>query len=282
MAFTLIYAAVVAAFLATVVQADEKHTIRFDNRCGFGTPILVQGGKILSTGEDYTSKGVLSSATAYLQTGQCLLDGENCTLMGMTLRNPTTTGGGSSADISSMPPYGFSVSTSFSYFGGCDGIGATCSDEKCSTVFSKFGHSQDQLACQENNVNILITFCGDVTEGTPPFSAAAPLSNSASGNIVNTQSSFDRLSSVRPGRNTCGSRGKRPQAKVEWKDHLKNLAPHRLLRFHRQRHPKHLPAKLSAPTPVLPLSLPLPFRLPRQQERLAQALQVQIEPEAPC
>lgn len=33
MAFTLIYAAVVAAFLATVVQADEKHTIRFDNRC---------------------------------------------------------------------------------------------------------------------------------------------------------------------------------------------------------------------------------------------------------
>lgn len=35
-------------------------------RCGFGTPTLVQSGKILSTGEDYTSQGAFSSAIAWV------------------------------------------------------------------------------------------------------------------------------------------------------------------------------------------------------------------------
>jgi len=275
MAFTLIYGAILGVFLAAMVQAVEHHTIRFDNRCGFGTPTLVQGGKILSTGDDYTSNGAFTIGIAYLQTGHCLLNGEKCTLMEMTLRNPTAPGGGSSADISLIPPHSFSVPTSFSYFGGCDGVGATCSNEKCSSAFFKPEDTQTQVACQDDNVNLLITFCGEGTSASPPAS---------SGQVANASPSAGTSfsSSVRPGRKTCGSRVRRSNSKAEWKHNLKDLTHRRLIRLHRRHQAEILPAKLSAPTPVFPLSLPLPFRLPRQQERLAATLQVQTAPATPC
>ncbi|KAI9070110.1 hypothetical protein FKP32DRAFT_1753476, partial [Trametes sanguinea] len=46
----------VLAGASSLVRA-EQHTIRFENKCGKGTPQLIQGGKVLSTGEDYTSNG---------------------------------------------------------------------------------------------------------------------------------------------------------------------------------------------------------------------------------
>ena len=42
---------------------------------------------------------------SYLFLGECGANGEQCTLVETTLRNPTSPGSGSSSDISLIPPY---------------------------------------------------------------------------------------------------------------------------------------------------------------------------------
>ena len=51
--------------------------------------MLIQGANTLSTGEDYTSDGVLTSAIAYLQTGPCGFNGDDCALLEFNMNNPT-------------------------------------------------------------------------------------------------------------------------------------------------------------------------------------------------
>nr|VWO99925.1 N/A [Ganoderma boninense] len=158
MQFTIATVAVaLAAFVGTV--AGESHTVHFDNRCGYGTPTLIQGGNVLSTGGDYTSNGPLTAAIAYLQTGSCGFNGEGCTLIETTLVNPTSPGSGSSTDISLIPPHSFSVTSGFGYYDGCDGAGADCTYSGCPTAFHSSGDTGVQVACQSNNVNLAITFC---------------------------------------------------------------------------------------------------------------------------
>ncbi|KAI0645548.1 hypothetical protein C8Q79DRAFT_911084 [Trametes meyenii] len=164
LSFALFTVTVVAG--AFQVARAEQHTIRFDNKCGKGTPQLIQGGKVLSTGQDYTSNGPFSAGIAYLQTGGCGFNGENCSLLEMTLVNPTAPGAGSSTDISLITPHAFNVETSFSYFGGCDGQGATCADNKCKSAFFIPDDNQVQVQCETENVNLLITFCGDATSSS--------------------------------------------------------------------------------------------------------------------
>ncbi|KAH9485788.1 hypothetical protein JR316_0002703 [Psilocybe cubensis] len=137
----------------------ESHTVHFTNRCGHGTPTLIQGGRVLSTGGDFTSNGPLVAAIAYLQTGNCGFNGEGCTLVETTLINPTSPGSGSSTDISLIPPHSFSVTSGFGYFNGCDGAGANCASANCNTAFHNPNDNQVQVACQSNNVNLAITFC---------------------------------------------------------------------------------------------------------------------------
>ncbi|KAI0044979.1 glycopeptide [Auriscalpium vulgare] len=151
---------------SAVVNA-ESHTIRFDNQCGKGTPTLIIGGHVVSNGSDFTSSGPASSGIAYLQTGQCLFNGENCALTEFTLGNPTCAGCGSSVDISLIPPHALNVPTAFSFFNGCDGQGASCSTPDCSTAFFKPDDNQVQVACQTDNVDLLITFCGGGSSSTP-------------------------------------------------------------------------------------------------------------------
>ncbi|KAF8124122.1 glycopeptide [Boletus edulis] len=102
----------------------ETHLIKFVNQCGYGTPALMYNGKNVLTGDTYTSNGPFSGI-AYLQTGGCNLNGENCTLLETTLINPTCAGCGSSTDISLIPPHKYSVETSFAYYDAphCDGKG---------------------------------------------------------------------------------------------------------------------------------------------------------------
>ncbi|KAF8976386.1 hypothetical protein BDQ17DRAFT_1339664, partial [Cyathus striatus] len=114
------FSALVLAFVAGVHA--ETHTVHFINKCGFGTPTLIQGPNVLSTGDDYTSNGPLTAAIAYLQTAEIdtvqsqaavALTAEGCTLIELTLINPTSPGSVSSADISLIPPYAFSVASGF-------------------------------------------------------------------------------------------------------------------------------------------------------------------------
>ncbi|KAH9895123.1 hypothetical protein C8Q73DRAFT_693160 [Cubamyces lactineus] len=154
------------AVLAGALARAEQHTIRFENKCGKGTPQLIQGGKVLSTGQDFTSNGPFAAGIAYLQTGECGFNGENCALLEMTLVNPTSPGAGSSTDISLIAPHAFNVETSFSYFGGCDGQGATCDSGTCKSAFFQPNDNQVQVQCENNDVNLLITFCGDATQST--------------------------------------------------------------------------------------------------------------------
>ncbi|KAF9465153.1 hypothetical protein BDZ94DRAFT_411962 [Collybia nuda] len=144
---------------AVVGTRAEQHTVHFDNRCGFGTPTLVRAGQILSTGGDFSINGPLTATIAYLQTGNCGLNGERCTLIETTLINPTSPGSGSSTDISLIPPLSFSVTSGFGYFNGCDGAGADCNNANCNTAFHSPGDTQVQVACQSNDVNLVITFC---------------------------------------------------------------------------------------------------------------------------
>ncbi|KAF9478126.1 hypothetical protein BDN70DRAFT_922134 [Pholiota conissans] len=146
------------AFTVFGVNA-ESHTVHFTNNCGFGTPTLIQGGRVLSTGGDFTSNGPLTAAIAYLQTGSCGFNGEGCTLIETTLVNPTSPGSGSSTDISLIPPHSFSVTSGFGYFNGCDKSGADCTNANCPTAFHQSNDNQVQVACQANNVNLAITFC---------------------------------------------------------------------------------------------------------------------------
>ncbi|VDC07139.1 unnamed protein product [Peniophora sp. CBMAI 1063] len=152
----LIFAIVVVA--ANTARA-ETHTVTFTNKCGLGTPTLIQGGKVLSTGSPFTSSGPLSSAIAYLQTGSCGFNGESCTLIETTLVNPTVPGGGSSTDISLIAPHTFSVTTGFGYYNGCNGAGADCTNANCPTAFHNPNDNQVQVSCQTDNVNLAITFC---------------------------------------------------------------------------------------------------------------------------
>ncbi|KAI0693995.1 hypothetical protein C8T65DRAFT_667296 [Cerioporus squamosus] len=174
MQLSFVVSAVAMAVLSGVSVRAESHTIRFKNNCGKGTPQLIQNGKVLSSGEDFVSNGPFSAAIAYLQTGECLLNGENCSTLEMTLVNPTAPGAGSSTDISLIAPHAFNVETTFSYFGGCDGQGATCSSADCSTAFFKPDDNQVQVQCESNDVNLLITFCG----GTALASNSSKLSSS--------------------------------------------------------------------------------------------------------
>ncbi|KDR69862.1 hypothetical protein GALMADRAFT_912690 [Galerina marginata CBS 339.88] len=148
-------------FLAAAIvgASAETHTVRFDNRCGKGTPTLIQGGRVLSTGGDFTINGPLFGAIAYLQTGGCGFNGEHCTLIETTLVNPTSPGSGSSSDISLIAPHAFSVTSGFGYFNGCNGAGADCTNANCPTAFRNPGDTHVQVACQANNVNLVITFC---------------------------------------------------------------------------------------------------------------------------
>jgi rRNA maturation protein Nop10 len=81
---------------------------------------------VLSTGGAYTRNGPLTAAIAYLQTGACGFNGENCSLLETTLVNPTCSGCGSSTDVSLISPHKFSVTTGFGYYNGCDGVGNDC------------------------------------------------------------------------------------------------------------------------------------------------------------
>ncbi|KAM5544729.1 hypothetical protein V8D89_001627 [Ganoderma adspersum] len=146
--------------LATLIGAvvGETHTVHFDNRCGHGTPTLIQGGKVLSTGKDVTIDGPLVSAIAYLQTGEyklvsdCKFNGENCTLVETTLQNVAPGNSGFQTGISLVSPHKFSVTSGFGYYGGCDGAGADCRSADC--------HEQHApVSCKADNVNLAITFC---------------------------------------------------------------------------------------------------------------------------
>ncbi|GJE97611.1 glycopeptide [Phanerochaete sordida] len=158
----MLFTAIATAALASAVFAGaraESHTVHFVNNCGRGTPLLKAGGATLSTGGDYTSNGPLISAIAFLQTGSCGDNGEGCTLIETTLKNPTSPGSGSSTDISLIPPHAFSVTSGFGYYNGCDGAGADCTNANCPTAFRQPGDTGVQVACQVDNVNLAITFC---------------------------------------------------------------------------------------------------------------------------
>ncbi|KAJ7703217.1 hypothetical protein B0H17DRAFT_1042305 [Mycena rosella] len=170
MASTLLSAAVLFFASVRAVHA-ESHTVKFDNRCGFGTPQLIKGGDVLTT-TSYTSTGQLSAAIAYLQTGSCGFNGEQCTLLEMTMVNPVAVGGGSSADISLIDPHAFSVPTRIEFYDGCDGVGTTCDAPGCNTAFKQPDDTWVQIACQTNNANLLITFCPDGSPSAPSNTTA--------------------------------------------------------------------------------------------------------------
>ncbi|KAE9409423.1 hypothetical protein BT96DRAFT_985127 [Gymnopus androsaceus JB14] len=157
----MLTALLVSAALSFVgtIRAQETHTVTFTNNCGFGTPLLLQNGNTLSTGGSFTSDGPLLAAIAFLQTGSCGADGEGCTLLELTLVNPSAEFSGSSADISLIPPHAFSVTSGFGYFNGCDGAGADCTDSSCPTAFFTPTTCCPQVACNVDNVDIALTFC---------------------------------------------------------------------------------------------------------------------------
>ncbi|EJD03419.1 glycopeptide [Fomitiporia mediterranea MF3/22] len=147
------------SLLAASGVLAETHKVTFENKCGKGTPQLKQNGNTVSTGQPFTSNGPFDAAIAFLQTGECGDNGESCTLVEATLKNPTTPGSGSSADISLIPPHKFNVAAGFRYENGCDGKGKDCKNANCPEAFRTPPETGKQVACQADNVNLVITFC---------------------------------------------------------------------------------------------------------------------------
>ncbi|KAJ4487368.1 hypothetical protein C8J55DRAFT_327818 [Lentinula edodes] len=137
----------------------ETHIVKFDNQCGYGTPQLIQVSLRLSSGLYTQSR--CRDCRSYLQTGGCGFNGEYCGIVEMTLDNPTVSGSGASADISYIPPLAYSVPYKFEFYGGCDGEGASYvgNSSACSEAFYEPDQTYVQVACQNDDVNILITFC---------------------------------------------------------------------------------------------------------------------------
>ncbi|KZT10627.1 uncharacterized protein LAESUDRAFT_341679 [Laetiporus sulphureus 93-53] len=153
--YTLFSAAALAVtLLATSGVKAETHSVMFDNQCGYGYPQLIQGGTLLSNGSVYTGEGAISSVIAYLQTGDCGWNGENCALVELTLTNPTAPGTGSSADISLIAPHTYNVQTSFSYYDGCANTGANCASSDCTDAFYNSDDNQVQVACEDNLLSL--------------------------------------------------------------------------------------------------------------------------------
>ncbi|KLO16735.1 hypothetical protein SCHPADRAFT_822626, partial [Schizopora paradoxa] len=112
---------------AVAIVAAETHLIEFVNNCGFGTPMLVQNGSVLSTGAAVTVNGPLIDAIASLFVqGACGDNGEGCGIVQTTLQNPTTPGTGSCTEVVLIPPHTFVTAIGFGYFNGCDGAGMDC------------------------------------------------------------------------------------------------------------------------------------------------------------
>ncbi|KAK1225447.1 hypothetical protein PQX77_011617 [Marasmius sp. AFHP31] len=151
--------AVLAAATGTVM--GESHTVKFNNKCGKGTPKLIQAGKTLSSGGTYKHNGAFTAAIAYLQTGPCLLNGENCMTVEMTLKDPNP-GQPEKLTASSFSPssHKFNVPIGFKYTNGCSN-GATCRSASCpkTDAFHKFDDYEAQRACQAKDVGLEITFC---------------------------------------------------------------------------------------------------------------------------
>ncbi|KII85627.1 hypothetical protein PLICRDRAFT_178672 [Plicaturopsis crispa FD-325 SS-3] len=157
MSFFKLAVAFVAAAVAVVQVSAESHVVTLVNNCGRGTPVLKVNGNTLSTGGSYVSNGPLVAAISYLDTG-CGADGEGCTLVETTMKNPTTPGSGSSTDISLIPPLAFSVKASFAYKNGCSN-GASCDSASCPTAFHVPTDTHVQQACQADNAGLTITYC---------------------------------------------------------------------------------------------------------------------------
>ncbi|KAL1752118.1 hypothetical protein FB107DRAFT_220609 [Schizophyllum commune] len=157
------FSQVLLAFLlaGASLASAESHTVKFTNKCGTGTPKLYnQSGKLLhSGGGAYKHNGPLVGAIAYLQTGHCGANGDNCPLLETTLRNPTSPGAGSSTDISLIPPHAFTKGIRFEYYNGCDGKGKTCKSAGCKGAFHKTDDYGAQVQCEKNGVDLHVIFC---------------------------------------------------------------------------------------------------------------------------
>ncbi|KAL1760387.1 hypothetical protein FB107DRAFT_286932 [Schizophyllum commune] len=143
----------VVLFAGAALVAAESHTVTFHNNCGSGTPQLEQNFQTLHSGDgSYTHNGPLSAAIAYLQTGSCGGSADGCTLLELTLQNPTSPGAGSSVDVSLIPPHTYSVKTGFAYSNGCDGQGKTCGSADCPEAFHVTDDYGAQVQCEANDV----------------------------------------------------------------------------------------------------------------------------------
>ncbi|KAJ6568643.1 glycopeptide [Mycena capillaripes] len=142
--------------IAVTSVTAEKHIVTFSNNCGHGTVSFSIRANVLSTGAAYTINGPLISAIAYLQTGPCGFNGEGCTMLETTLRNPTSPDSGTSTDLTLITPHAFSVTTGFGYYNGCDGAGADCTSGSCSTAFHVSTDKTVQVQCQANDVNLVV------------------------------------------------------------------------------------------------------------------------------
>ncbi|KAH7929521.1 hypothetical protein BV22DRAFT_119773 [Leucogyrophana mollusca] len=134
-------------------SAQALHTVNITNNCGYGVPTLDKFPSTTSAGtQSFTNSTI--QAGAFLDTGYCGTTGGGCTTVDITMNDMLSV-----VVVDLIPPHMFSVPVAFSYFNGCDGVGASCLSSGCDNAIRDPPETSGIVTCTADDAGVLITFC---------------------------------------------------------------------------------------------------------------------------
>ncbi|VDC01121.1 unnamed protein product [Peniophora sp. CBMAI 1063] len=165
---------VVVAFVRHALVAFRPVCGVASQRCLLGIPLCELHKQLWFGNADTLDR---PNAVAYLDQDGCAAGGsETCMEIEFGLSNSSP----SFVDILLIPPQTYQNAACVSFSNGCDGASLSCTEPGCSAAFTSQDDSAGAgtvLMCEEEDVNIVITFCGCDT---------APVESSASGTLITT------------------------------------------------------------------------------------------------
>ncbi|KAK0432955.1 glycopeptide, partial [Armillaria borealis] len=103
---------------------------------------------------------MINQSMHWLETDDCSFNRRYCTIIEITLKNPTAPGAGSSVDLGIIELNNvFNIPASFSYINGCEGEGKSCYSLDCPDAFHVATDWDALVQCKDDDTGIIVTFC---------------------------------------------------------------------------------------------------------------------------